>query len=160
VKKLERRSKSRTHKHIRLYKVGLTARVEFSRDEQSLGEDAFKLGRRIDDIDVDEHITLISVHDDDAIKDLRELKTSKPKVKRVVIQEPSEFTTTTTTFSSKQISHDKGKAKMVDKPVKPKKKEQIRLDEEVALKLQAEFVEEERLARERELKNNLKPTLL
>nr|GEZ04046.1 hypothetical protein [Tanacetum cinerariifolium] len=86
--------------------------------EQSLVKDAFKLGRRIDDIDVDEHITLISVHDDDDVKDLG------------------------------------------DEPVKPKKKEQIRLDEEVALKLQAEFVEEERLARERELKNNLKPTLL
>nr|GFC01360.1 hypothetical protein [Tanacetum cinerariifolium] len=32
---------------------------------------------------------------------------------------------------------------------KPKKKDQIRLDEEAALKLQAEFHEEERLARER-----------
>ncbi|GJX47306.1 hypothetical protein Tco_0272496, partial [Tanacetum coccineum] len=35
-------------------------------------------------------------------------------------------------------------------PVKPmKKKDQIRLDEETALKLQAEFDEEERLAREK-----------
>nr|GEX68284.1 ribonuclease H-like domain-containing protein [Tanacetum cinerariifolium]GEX69932.1 ribonuclease H-like domain-containing protein [Tanacetum cinerariifolium] len=172
--KKQRRSKSRTHKLKRLYNVSLTARVESLGDEQSLGEDTSKYGRRIDDIDVDEDITLVSVHDDadkemfDADKDLggeevfveqevtnkekidevtlaqalAKIKTSKPKVKRVVIQEPSE--STTTTFSSKQKSQDKGKAKMVEEPVKPKKKEQIRLDE-VALKLQAEFAEEERL---------------
>nr|GEW15190.1 hypothetical protein [Tanacetum cinerariifolium] len=58
VKKLKRKSKSRTHKFKRLYKVGLTARVESSTDEQSLGEDAFKQRRRIDDIDADEDITL------------------------------------------------------------------------------------------------------
>nr|GFB13739.1 hypothetical protein [Tanacetum cinerariifolium] len=44
---------------------------------------------------------------------------------------------------------NKGKAKMVEEPVKPKKKEQIRLDEEADLKLQAKFNEEQRLARER-----------
>ncbi|GKC07833.1 hypothetical protein Tco_0999443, partial [Tanacetum coccineum] len=37
VKKLEKKRSSRTHKLKRLYKVGLTARVESSRDEQSLG---------------------------------------------------------------------------------------------------------------------------
>nr|GFC28292.1 hypothetical protein [Tanacetum cinerariifolium] len=43
----------------------------------------------------------------------------------------------------------KGKGIIVEEPVKPKKKEQIRLDEEAALKLQSEFDEEEqRLARE------------
>ncbi|GJV40008.1 putative ribonuclease H-like domain-containing protein [Tanacetum coccineum] len=44
---------------------------------------------------------------------------------------------------------DKGKGILIE-PVKPmKKKDLIRLDEEVALKLQAEFNEEERLAREK-----------
>nr|GEX03376.1 putative ribonuclease H-like domain-containing protein [Tanacetum cinerariifolium] len=133
--------KSRTHKLKRLYKVGLTARVESSRDEQSLGEDASKQGRRIDNIDADEDITLVSVHDDadkemfDADKNLggeevfveqevvadkekinevtlaqalAELETLKPKVKGVVIQEPSEYPTTTTTIP-KQKSQDKGK---------------------------------------------------
>ncbi|GKF84883.1 hypothetical protein Tco_0249781 [Tanacetum coccineum] len=39
---------------------------------------------------------------------------------------------------------------MIEEPVKPmKKKDQISFDEEVALKLQAEFDEEERLAREK-----------
>nr|GEU38996.1 hypothetical protein [Tanacetum cinerariifolium] len=64
VKKLEKRNKSRTHKLKRLYKVGLTARVESSGDEESLGEDASKQGRRNDAVDVDKDITLVSVHDD------------------------------------------------------------------------------------------------
>ncbi|GJU60439.1 hypothetical protein Tco_1238205 [Tanacetum coccineum] len=38
VKKLEKKRSSRTHKLKRLYKVGLTARVESSGDEESLGE--------------------------------------------------------------------------------------------------------------------------
>ncbi|GKD43265.1 hypothetical protein Tco_1267910 [Tanacetum coccineum] len=80
---------------------------------------------------------------------LEALKTSKPKVKRIVFQEPSTTTTTTTTISSQQ-SQDKGKGIMIEEHVKPmKKKVQIMLDEDVALKLQAEFDEEERLAREK-----------
>nr|GEX49588.1 hypothetical protein [Tanacetum cinerariifolium] len=60
VKKLEKRNRSRTHKLKRLYKVGLTPRVESSRDEESLGEDASKHGRRIDAINQDEDITLVN----------------------------------------------------------------------------------------------------
>ncbi|GJW14853.1 hypothetical protein Tco_0018986 [Tanacetum coccineum] len=44
VKKLEQKKRSRTYGLKRLYKVGLTARVESSRDEESLGEDASKQG--------------------------------------------------------------------------------------------------------------------
>ncbi|GKC38710.1 retrovirus-related pol polyprotein from transposon TNT 1-94 [Tanacetum coccineum] len=82
---------------------------------------------------------------------LESLKTSKPKVKGVVIQEPSESITTksTPTISSLQ-SQDKGKGIMIEELVKPmKKKDQISFDEETALKLQAEFDEEERLAKEK-----------
>ncbi|GKA53891.1 hypothetical protein Tco_0747206 [Tanacetum coccineum] len=79
---------------------------------------------------------------------LKALKTSKPKVKGIVFQEPS--TTTTITIIYSQQSQDKGKGIMIEEPVKPmKKKVQIMLDEEAALKLQAEFDEEERLAREK-----------
>ncbi|GJZ32477.1 hypothetical protein Tco_0577913 [Tanacetum coccineum] len=61
----------------------------------------------------------------------------------------TELGTPTTTISSQQ-SQDKGKGIMIEEPVKPmKKKHQISLDEEVASKLQAEFDEEERLAREK-----------
>nr|GEV27945.1 hypothetical protein [Tanacetum cinerariifolium] len=80
---------------------------------------------------------------------LKALKTSKPKVKGIVFQEPSK--STTTTISSQQ-SQDKGKRIMIEEPVKPKKKDQIRLDEEAAKKLQDEFDQEERLAREKDEK--------
>ncbi|GKF96428.1 hypothetical protein Tco_0289163 [Tanacetum coccineum] len=42
---------------------------------------------------------------------------------------------------------------MVEEPVKPKKKDLIKLDEEIASKLQAEFDEEERLIREKDEAN-------
>ncbi|GJX30711.1 hypothetical protein Tco_0240566 [Tanacetum coccineum] len=182
VKKLEKKSRSRTYKLKRLYKVGLTARVESSDDEESLGEDASKQGR-INDIDADEEITLVSVQnvdeemfdvnvldgeegfvaeqevdanekDDDGeitlAQALIEMKSTKPKVKGVIIQESDESTTTKSTSTiSLQQSQDKGKGILIE-PVEPiKKKDLIRLDEEVALKLQAEFDEEKRLAREK-----------
>ncbi|GJR77927.1 hypothetical protein Tco_0090292 [Tanacetum coccineum] len=62
VKKLEQKKRSRTHKLKRLRKVGATARVKSSGGEESLGEDASKQGR-IDVIDADDDITLVSVHD-------------------------------------------------------------------------------------------------
>nr|GEW11964.1 hypothetical protein [Tanacetum cinerariifolium] len=68
VKKLERRKRSRTHKLKRLYKVGLSTRVESSKDE-GLGEkDASKQGR-IADIDVNEDIYLVNVHNDEQMLD-------------------------------------------------------------------------------------------
>nr|GEY75600.1 hypothetical protein [Tanacetum cinerariifolium] len=79
---------------------------------------------RIEAIDADEDITLVN-DQDDADKDmfdvnvlgaLEALKTSKCKVKGLVIQEPSKSTTTTTTISSEQ-SHDKGKGIMIEEPV-------------------------------------------
>nr|GEW50600.1 hypothetical protein [Tanacetum cinerariifolium] len=59
VKRLEKKRRSRTHGLKRLYKVGLSTRVESSAEEQSLGkEDASKQGRNIADIDPDDEITL------------------------------------------------------------------------------------------------------
>ncbi|GKF64552.1 hypothetical protein Tco_0188000, partial [Tanacetum coccineum] len=49
----------RTDRLKRLYKVGLTARVESSKDEGSLSEDASKQGR-INAIDADEDISLVN----------------------------------------------------------------------------------------------------
>ncbi|GJR17662.1 hypothetical protein Tco_0966189 [Tanacetum coccineum] len=92
---------------------------------------------------------------------LVEIKTSKPKAKGNVFKKPSESTTTTPTptptpiVTPQQSSHvkDKGKGKMVEpEPMKKfSKKEQIRLDEEVARNLQAQLQveEEERIAREK-----------
>nr|GFD11797.1 hypothetical protein [Tanacetum cinerariifolium] len=60
VKRLEKKRTSRTYGLKRLYKIGLSARVESSADEQSLGkEDASKQGRNIADIDLDVAITLV-----------------------------------------------------------------------------------------------------
>ncbi|GKA81652.1 uncharacterized mitochondrial protein-like protein [Tanacetum coccineum] len=42
VKRLKKKNRSRTHKLKRLYKVGLTAKVESSDNEESLGKDASK----------------------------------------------------------------------------------------------------------------------
>ncbi|GJX00208.1 hypothetical protein Tco_0184121 [Tanacetum coccineum] len=75
--------------------------------------------------------------------------TTRPKARGVVVQEPSEFKTTSSPLQASQLpqAKDKGKAKMVE-PEKPlKKKDQIAMDEEVArnleAQLQAELEEEE-----------------
>ncbi|GJX01031.1 hypothetical protein Tco_0184944 [Tanacetum coccineum] len=83
---------------------------------------------------------------------LEDLKAAKPKVKGIVFKELVE---STTTISSQQPSHekiqDKGQAKMIEpEPVKKlSKKDQLKLDEEVAQRLQAEFDEQERIEREK-----------
>ncbi|GKA07792.1 hypothetical protein Tco_0687016 [Tanacetum coccineum] len=71
VKKLEQK-KRLTHGLKRLYKVGLTARVESSGDEESLGEDASKHGR-INAIDADEDITMVNDQDDADMFDVNTL---------------------------------------------------------------------------------------
>nr|GEX34345.1 hypothetical protein [Tanacetum cinerariifolium] len=72
VKKLERRKRSRTHGLKRLYKVGLSARVE-SFEDKGLGEEDASKQERVADIDANEDITLVSTHDEqmfDAYQDL------------------------------------------------------------------------------------------
>ncbi|GJR56637.1 ataxia telangiectasia mutated family protein [Tanacetum coccineum] len=84
---------------------------------------------------------------------LADLKSTKPKAKGIVFREPSESTTTTTLIPSEV--QDKGKEKMIEpEPVKKmSKKDQLRSDEKEAKRLQAEFDEEERLAREKDEAN-------
>nr|GEU67326.1 retrovirus-related Pol polyprotein from transposon TNT 1-94 [Tanacetum cinerariifolium] len=86
---------------------------------------------------------------------LEALKTSKPKVKWIVIQEQEEpgksTTTTTTSTMAKQQSQDKGKRIIIEEPVKHKKKDQIRLNEEAAKRLEAQ--------KQKELPNAEKATL-
>ncbi|GKD35265.1 hypothetical protein Tco_1250774 [Tanacetum coccineum] len=153
----------------------MTARVESSDDEENLGEDASKQ-ERIDAIDADEEITLVSttgdivsatsatttvsaattttaiiniVDDITLAQALEEMKSTKPKKKGIVIQELGESTTKISSQLPSQQSQDKGKGILIE-PVK--KKDQILLDEETALNLQAEFDEEERLVREKDKK--------
>ncbi|GJY97977.1 putative ribonuclease H-like domain-containing protein [Tanacetum coccineum] len=72
-----------------------------------------------------------------------------PKAKSITFRDPGESTTRTTLTPIPSNIKDKGKAKMIE-PKKPlKMKEQIRLDEELDFKLQAEEEEQVRLAREK-----------
>ncbi|GJX52340.1 hypothetical protein Tco_0280709 [Tanacetum coccineum] len=179
VKKLKKKNRSRTHKLKRLYKVGLTARVESSNNEESLGEDASKQGR-IDAIDADEEITLVSVQNvDEEMFDMnvldgeevfvaeQEVAANKENDEVNVVKEVVEVinsanaATITTATTLMEIKSTKPKEKgvvmqeliMIEEPVKPmKKKVQIMLDKETALKLQVKFDEEERLAREKDEK--------
>ncbi|GJR42194.1 putative ribonuclease H-like domain-containing protein [Tanacetum coccineum] len=88
---------------------------------------------------------------------LAELKSAKPKADKVMIQEPEQGTTTTTPTTIILVPkppQNKGKWIMIEEPVveqvkSMKRLEQMRLDEELAFKLQAEEEEEERLAREK-----------
>ncbi|GKB33067.1 hypothetical protein Tco_0872468 [Tanacetum coccineum] len=86
VKKLEKKNKLRTPKLKRLYKVGLSRRVESS-DESSLGdqEDTSKEGRKIDDINADAGITLVDEthgrHDDDLMFDTSVLNDEEVNIK-------------------------------------------------------------------------------
>ncbi|GKC42450.1 hypothetical protein Tco_1060172, partial [Tanacetum coccineum] len=132
---------------------------------------ASKQGRRIIVIDADEDITLVNVQDDvdNEMFDVNALNgeevfiagQNENVVEEVVNAAQDNTAATTVTIITEEItlaqalealktSKPKGKGIMIEEPVKPmKKKVQIMLDEEVALKLQAEFDEEERLAREK-----------
>ncbi|GJT95254.1 hypothetical protein Tco_1090772 [Tanacetum coccineum] len=180
VKKLEKKNKSRTHRLKRLYKVGLTVKVESFDDEKSLGEDASKQGR-IDAIDADEEITLVSVHDmnvsagEEVVEDVVEvINTAKLIIDVAQVSvvgdkvstasaatTVSTATTTTATITTvdditlaqalEEMKSTKPKKKgVIIQELEPvKKKDQILLDEETALNLQAEFDKEERRIKEK-----------
>ncbi|GKA45061.1 putative ribonuclease H-like domain-containing protein [Tanacetum coccineum] len=150
VKKLEQKKRSRTHGLKRLHKVGMSRRVESSGDEESLEVAAKGVNLTVDEV------TLAQA--------LAALKSVKPKVKGVVIEEPSVLVSvlsasikvsTATTTTAAILTPRKGIVITKLEPVKSKKKDvEIMLDEEAAKTLQAEFDKEERLAREKAEKEN------
>ncbi|GKC13907.1 hypothetical protein Tco_1010689 [Tanacetum coccineum] len=154
VKKLERKKKSKTLGMKRLFKIGRSAQVVSSKDE-GLGdqEDASKQERKIANIDVDAEVTFIDEtqgrNDDNLMYDRGVLDEQE-----VEVEKPSEFTTitTTTTPAASKPLQDKGKAKMIEseEPLKMKPKDQVLFDEQEAIRLQAQFDEEERIVREKE----------
>nr|GEU62818.1 hypothetical protein [Tanacetum cinerariifolium] len=119
------------------------ARVGSSRDEESLGEDASKQGR-IDAIDADEYITLV-IDQDDANKDMfdvnvlcgEEVFTAAGQNENVVIITTEELTLAQA-LESLKTSKPKVKGLVIQEqePVKPKKKNQIMLDEEAAKRIE------------------------
>ncbi|GJU49690.1 putative ribonuclease H-like domain-containing protein [Tanacetum coccineum] len=158
VKKLEKKGGSRTHKLRRLYKVG----------------------EEIHDIDADEDITLENVHDAEMF-DVNDLHGDEVFVeKEVPVKEVSvvgkvNTASIATTVSAATITEDEitlAQAVTELKSVKPKvttvttattkefffksqmkKKDQISFGEQEAIRLQAEFDEEVRLAREKDEAN-------
>ncbi|GJR70740.1 hypothetical protein Tco_0016805 [Tanacetum coccineum] len=79
---------------------------------------------------------------------LMKMRSEKSKVRGVVMQEPSETATRPTVPPQQHDPKDKGKGKMVEQEKPLKKKDQIKFDEEIAQRLQAqmqaELEEEER----------------
>ncbi|GJW00528.1 hypothetical protein Tco_1555779 [Tanacetum coccineum] len=135
VKKLERRSKSRTPGLKRLRKVGRTARIESSEDE-GLGaqEDASKQGRKIADLDADAEVTLVdeaqernddNLMFDTGVFDEQEVEVEKATLIEIKAAKPKAVTTAATTTTTavtrpkaRGVDKDKGKAKMIE-PEKP-----------------------------------------
>ncbi|GKB33592.1 hypothetical protein Tco_0872993 [Tanacetum coccineum] len=148
VKNLEKKDRSRTHKLKRLYKG------------------------RINAINADEDITLVNVQDDadNEMFDVNALNgeevfvagQNENVVEEVVDVVQVSTAATTVTITTEEITlaqaladlkSTKPKAKGIAFESQPtKKKDQIMLDEEIALKLQAEIDEEERIARVEEEK--------
>ncbi|GKC18766.1 hypothetical protein Tco_1020916, partial [Tanacetum coccineum] len=87
----------------------------------------------------------------------RTATTTRPKDKGVVVQEPSEFRVPQKIKPSS--SKDKGKGIMIEPEVPLKRKDQIALDEQIArdiqAKLDAELLEEQKLARKQEEETNI-----
>ncbi|GJY55156.1 hypothetical protein Tco_0446820 [Tanacetum coccineum] len=172
VKKLEKKKGSRTHRLKRLFKVGRSAQVVSSEDE-GLGaqEDASKQGRKTVDLDADAEevevekvvstvevstvsATTTTVDELTLAQTLIEIKAAKPKV---VTTTTTTTTTAVTRPKARGVAKDKSKAKMIE-PKKPlKRKDQIMIDEEIALNLQAqlqdELEEEERLLMDKRKKH-------
>ncbi|GJU66727.1 hypothetical protein Tco_1252986 [Tanacetum coccineum] len=92
-------------------------------------------------------------------KEIADLKkrVHRCKARGVVVQEPSEFRTPQE--SQPSITKDKGKAIMIEPEVPLKRKDQVALDEDLARNLQAqleaEIIEEEKLAMKQEEEANM-----
>nr|GEV01357.1 hypothetical protein [Tanacetum cinerariifolium] len=119
--------------------TSLKRRVKKLKKEQSLGEDASKQGKKINVIDADDDIILVNDQDDAKMFDVNDLHGEKCLLKKKLLIKRLVLLK----------SQDKGKAILIEEPVKPKKKVQHMIDEETAKNLQDEFDEEERIAREK-----------
>ncbi|GJX86182.1 hypothetical protein Tco_0336956 [Tanacetum coccineum] len=191
VKSLEKRRKSRTPGFKRLRKVGSASRVESSNDvfeeqEKEVSEKevsaadpvttagevvttanvevttANALTTTIDELTLAQTLIEIKAAKPKAVTSAATTTTTtRPKARGVVVQELSEFKTTSSPSQASQLpqAKDKVKAKMVELENPLKKKDQIVMDEKVArnleAQLQAKLEEEERLSRLKEEEANI-----
>ncbi|GKA74932.1 putative ribonuclease H-like domain-containing protein, partial [Tanacetum coccineum] len=208
IQRLERKKMSRPTGLKRLRKIGMTRRVESSKDQEIdetqerqdddlmfdtgvLEDDEMHVEAKVDgkeeqstkpdDSTAGEAVTTASVDDSavpTTIKEItlaqtliqikvakpkfvttttRKTTTTRPKDRGVVVQEPSEFRVPQETQPSS--SKDKGKGIMIEPEVPLKRKDQIALDEQIArdiqAKLDAELLEEQKLARKQEEEANI-----
>nr|GEU75186.1 putative ribonuclease H-like domain-containing protein [Tanacetum cinerariifolium] len=98
VNKLEKRNRSRTHKLKKLYKVGLTARVESFEeslemfDVNDLGGEKVFVEQEVVVKNANnevKNVATITTEELTLAQTLEALKSSKPKAKRIVFQEPA-----------------------------------------------------------------------
>ncbi|GJR08241.1 putative ribonuclease H-like domain-containing protein [Tanacetum coccineum] len=142
------------------------------KDEQSTKPDDSTAGEAVTTASVDDSAVPTTIEEITLAQTLIQIKAAKPKVvttaattttttrpkaRGVVVQEPSEFRVPQETqpLSSK----DKGKGIMIEPEVPLKRKDQIALDEQIIrdiqAKLDAELLEEQKLARKQEEEANI-----
>ncbi|GKA02162.1 hypothetical protein Tco_0674827 [Tanacetum coccineum] len=169
VKKLEQKKRSRTHGLKRLYKGEINA-IDADEDITLVNDqddaDMFDVNTLTgDEVLAEQEVATKDVNltvDEVTWLTLAALKSVKPKVKANVVEEPSvpvsaastKVSAATTTTTATIPTPRKGIVITELEPEKPlKNKDQINFNEQEAIKLQAEFDEEERLAREKDEAN-------
>ncbi|GJV05504.1 hypothetical protein Tco_1343160 [Tanacetum coccineum] len=185
LQKQKKKSRTTGLKRLRKVGMSRRVKSSEDKDSLGDHEDTSKQGRSIKDIDKDADVSLVDdtqgrsnaaemfdtndLHSDEVVVDMPiEAKpkvvttaatttTTRPKAKGVVVQEPSKFRTPQESQPSK--IKDKGKAIMIEPEVPLKRKDQVALDEDLARNLQAqleaELIEEERVARQKEEEANI-----
>ncbi|GJW85301.1 hypothetical protein Tco_0158446 [Tanacetum coccineum] len=142
------------------------------KEEHSTKPDDSTAGEAVTTASVDDSVVPTTIEEITLAQTLIQIKAAKPKVvttaattttttrpkdKGVVVQEPSEFRVPQETQPSS--SKDKGKGIMIEPEVPLKRKDQIALDEQIArdiqAKLDAELLEEQKLARKQEEEANI-----
>ncbi|GJS61806.1 hypothetical protein Tco_0656590 [Tanacetum coccineum] len=150
IQRLERKKMLTPTGLKRLTKVGMSRRVESSEDQESLGapEDASKQRRSIADLDKNDDVTLV---DETQERQDDELITAGEAVTTASVED-SDVPTTIEEITLAQTL-------IQIKAAKPKVKDQIALDEQIArdiqAKLDAELIEEQKLARKQEEEANI-----
>ncbi|GKA06870.1 hypothetical protein Tco_0686094 [Tanacetum coccineum] len=145
VQRLERKKKSKTTGLKRLKKVGMSRRVESSKDQESL---------------VDENQER---QDEDLMFDTGVLDSDEIPVEAKIDEKDEQSTKLDDNTAGEAVTaasvEDKGKAIMVEPKVPLKRKDQVALDEQMArdvqAQLEAELIEEEKLARKQEEEANI-----
>ncbi|GJU46292.1 hypothetical protein Tco_1203558 [Tanacetum coccineum] len=164
----------------RLTKVGMSRRVESSEDQESLGapEDASKQRRSIADLDKNDDVTLVDEtqerQDDELMFNTGILDTDEMPVEAKVDEKDEQSTklddstagevVTTASVEDSDVPTTIKEITLAQtliqiKAAKPKVKDQIALDEQIArdvqAKLDAELIEEQKLARKQEEEANI-----